>query len=121
VDETRTELDGALARTLSRKRRTATLSWGDPKQPQRCTLEGRLVIGSAAGAGVVLDDKRVSRLHAELDLDDTGVWLRDLSSSNGTWLGSTRIERVCLTEDAALRVGGTRLLLRFEEPRAVPL
>ncbi|MBL8909809.1 MAG: sigma 54-interacting transcriptional regulator [Archangium sp.] len=116
MDVTLTELQGG--RALVRKRRSARVVWGT----QELVVSGRVVVGSSESAQIRLDDKRVSRVHAELELDDAGVWVRDLHSSNGTWLGSVKVERVCLTEDAELRFGPVKAQLRFDrQPVNVPL
>lgn len=118
MDQTLTEADAGGPHNLMRKRRGARLKVGS----QDLALHGRLVVGSATSAALVISDKRVSRLHAELELDDQGVWVRDLNSSNGTWLGQARIERVCLTEDTELRFGPVKGRVEFDASLApVPL
>ena len=60
----------------------------DGAQPRRVDLAppGPVTIGREAGRMIRLDDKSVSRQHAELDWDSiTGAWrLRDLRSTGGT-------------------------------------
>jgi DNA-binding NtrC family response regulator len=85
-------------------------------------ITGALVVGSAEGVKVLLSDPRVSRLHAELELDDGGVWLRDLGSSNGTWVEGLRVERVRFEQNGHFRVGATQLSITFsEQPAKVAL
>jgi DNA-binding NtrC family response regulator len=111
-----------VGRHLVRKRRGARVVWVEGTETRERRLDAQLVIGAAGGANVVLSDRRTSRLHAELELTDAGVVVRDLGSSNGTWLGATRIERACLTEDTQLRVGATVVSVLFDAaPRNVPL
>ena len=69
----------------------------------------RAVVGSSAGADVVLADPTVSRLHAELELAADGIWLRDLGSTNGTFVGDVRIERARLPDGAVIRLGATKI------------
>jgi pSer/pThr/pTyr-binding forkhead associated (FHA) protein len=57
-------------------------------------------IGRQVGCGVVLDDPTVSRQHAAIDRYHGGMTLRDLGSSNGTYLNGSRILR-----PVELRVG----------------
>jgi transcriptional regulator of acetoin/glycerol metabolism len=113
-----TELDHSLPLNLTRLRRGATLSWGGRTLALGA---GAVVIGSADGVKVLLDDPKVSRLHAELELDDGGVWVRDLGSSNGTWVDALRIERVRFEQDGRFRVGNTTLSLTFAEPAKIAL
>jgi two-component system response regulator GlrR len=119
---TRTEFEQRLPLNLSRLRRAASLSWTDGRGTHKVALRGSMVLGSAEGVAILLTDVRVSRLHAELELDDQGVWLRDLGSSNGTWLDKVRVDRVHFEANGRFRVGGTQLELTFEaQPTKVPL
>ena len=80
-----------------------------------------MVVGAAEGAKVALPDAKVSRIHAELELDDGGVWLRDLGSSNGTWVDGLRVEKVRFEQNGHFRVGATELSITFSEPARVAL
>lgn len=53
----------------------------------------RLVIGRKADAAdIVFADRKVSRKHAEIERREDGwVYVRDLGSSNGTWVGSFKV------------------------------
>ena len=62
-------------------------------------------IGAGEGVDILLDDKTVSRVHAELELVREGVAVRDLGSRNGTYLYGQRIERAILSLGSTLRVG----------------
>lgn len=50
-----------------------------------------LNIGRAANNGLVLSEPSVSNQHASVWEESGGVWIRDLGSSNGTWLGEQRV------------------------------
>jgi len=76
------------------------------------TLEdGRaLVLGRERGCDVVVRCPRASRRHAEVrPLSGGRVLLRDLNSSNGTWVGSARVAEAVLAGGEELRVGDVRL------------
>jgi S1-C subfamily serine protease len=81
-----------------------------------------LTIGRDPEADVVLDDERVSRRHAVLAADGTaGLLLRDLSSTNGTWLGDRRIEGAApVAAGSRVRVGGTWLAIVEREDTPPP-
>lgn len=70
---------------------------------------GTLSVGSHPEADLVLSDSTVSRYHAELALLPHGVRVKDLGSTNGTFLGDSRIESAILQPGAEVRVGRTRL------------
>ena len=56
-----------------------------PDRGRACRLGGAaVVIGTAADAGLVLSDDRVSARHAEVVVDDGRFAVRDLGSTNGT-------------------------------------
>jgi transcriptional regulator with PAS, ATPase and Fis domain len=67
-------------------------------------------IGSADTEDIVLTDPTVSRHHAEIHRGRDGVILRDLSSTNGTFVGSVRAKEIYLGPDTRFRVGRTELL-----------
>jgi hypothetical protein len=61
------------------------------------------VIGRDPASDIHLADRRVSRVHAVLYAED-GVWkLRDIGSSNGTWLDGRRIGKTDLPAACRLR------------------
>jgi adenylate cyclase len=51
-----------------------------------------LVVGRAPTSDIAIFDPTISRRHAELHVSETGVHVRDLSSSNGTFLNGERLE-----------------------------
>jgi transcriptional regulator with GAF, ATPase, and Fis domain len=88
----------------------------------------KLVVASGAAAGqeavvdkarfsggrsiindLVLVDKAVSGTHFEIMADDDGYRLRDLDSSNGTFVGELRVREVYLRPGATFRVGHTNI------------
>jgi DNA-binding NtrC family response regulator len=90
-------------------------------------LEARLGLpnvrlGSAPDNDVVLNDRAVSRRHAEIQLTPQGLLLRDLGSTNGTFINNVRITEAYVPADAECTLGYSRLLIRQrteERPVAV--
>ena len=76
------------------------------------------VIGSREGADICLEDRRVSRSHATLDLDASGdapgITLRDDGSSNGTFVGGERIETTTLGASGEVEIRPYRLTVSVE-------
>ncbi len=71
-----------------------------------------LTIGRDAGCELVLADVEVSRRHARLETQGGIVFVRDLESSNGTFLNGRRLESaVELREGDEIDVGTTRLIV----------
>ncbi len=68
-----------------------------------------LVVGRAPGAQVVVEDAEVSAIHCELRAVDQGIMVRDLSSTNGTFVGSMRIGEAVITMPSVVTVGALAL------------
>jgi len=71
------------------------------------------------GTDIEIDDPEASRVHAEILIDPNGVTLRDLNSSNGTFVKGKKIQEVVLSDDAEFRIGQTlfeihKVLLTFD-------
>src|SRR6476661_2633715 len=69
-------------------------------------------IGARRGNDVQLTDSKVSGLHCEIRLDDRGYRLRDLDSTNGTYVSSLRINDIYIQPGTQIALGSTRL--KFE-------
>ena len=69
-------------------------------------------VGAQRGADLTLTDGKVSRTHFEIRLDPQGYRLRDLESTNGTFVSGLRISDVYVPPGASIYVGDSRL--RFD-------
>jgi DNA-binding NtrC family response regulator len=69
-------------------------------------------IGTAADNDVVLTDRAISRRHAEIRMTSEGLLLRDLGSTNGTFINDVRITEAYVPEHAECRIGYSRVLIR---------
>ncbi len=58
---------------------------------QSFAITGETTIGRASGCAVLIDDTRVSKIHARLYADGDQWMLEDLGSTNGTTLNGERI------------------------------
>lgn len=61
-----------------------------------------VILGRAADCDVVIADRRASRRHAEVCRKEEGFILRDLDSTNGTWLNGRRLNTPMLLHDGDL-------------------
>ncbi len=82
------------------------------KQQEVATEKRTIVIGREARCDVVLDDRTVSRRHAEIKVGDDSVTLTDLGSSNGTYVNRERIENHTLAPNDAITIGSFGLKVR---------
>ncbi|MDI3281953.1 sigma 54-interacting transcriptional regulator [Polyangium sp. 15x6] len=71
--------------------------------------KSEVAVGTAQGNDLVLSDPTVSRHHISITATPEGFFLRDFDSSNGTWIGSTRILTGYIDDAARVRVGRTTL------------
>lgn len=80
---------------------------------ERFSLGTHTILGRAAESDVVIDDPYVSARHAEVTRTGAGYKLRDLGSTNGTYVNGRRIwgERVLRPGDR-VRLGDTILKFR---------
>jgi DNA-binding NtrC family response regulator len=69
-------------------------------------------IGARRGNDLQLSDTKVSGLHCEIRLDERGYRLRDLDSTNGTYVSGLRVNDVYVPPGVQIALGGSRL--RFE-------
>lgn len=64
----------------------------------------RFLIGRA-NSDVVINDARVSRIHCALEVSAEGVELRDLDSTNGTFVEEKAIQTASLSNGSTFRIG----------------
>jgi adenylate cyclase len=81
----------------------------------------RIVVGRSVACDLSVQDPTVSRQHAEVDLapDGAGVRVRDLASTNGTFLDGERIWDAVATAGARLSFGKVPFEVWEEEPTAI--
>lgn len=74
---------------------------------------GKTTMGRDTDNVVVIDSSRVSRRHAVLIKEGSSVWLRDLDSSNGTFVNDERVVCCRLEHGDTVVIGDYKL--RFLE------
>ncbi|MEV1286828.1 FHA domain-containing protein [Micromonospora sp. NPDC049679] len=77
--------------------------------------DARWVIGRESGVDILIDDFKVSRRHAVLEVVDGRATLTDGGSTNGTWLNGGRVHGTEELRDGdRIRLGSVEL--RFYDP-----
>ncbi len=74
-----------------------------------------LVVGRDPGANVVVADPEVSAFHCELRAVGEGILVKDLGSTNGTFLGPVRVREAVVATASELTVGRSKIHI---EPQA---
>ncbi len=67
-------------------------------------------MGSGRTNDLMLEDSTVSRRHCEIQLIPEGYSIRDLGSTNGTYVQGVRIKSAFLDEGTEFQLGSTRLV-----------
>jgi two-component system nitrogen regulation response regulator GlnG len=90
-----------------------------PHRGQSARLRyGSLVVGSSPDCGLALaEDRSLSARQFEIQVTPRGFELRDLGSTNGTWIGGLRVERAWLTDRTIIRAGRSHFELAPEDAR----
>ncbi len=104
------ETGGRPARRMRTYRLAITLGDGTKRVEEIRDMDVRL--GSRDGNDVVVADDAVSRLHCEIAVDDLGYRLRDLESTNGTFVDGLRVRDAYLRAGCVIEIGHARI--RFE-------
>jgi pSer/pThr/pTyr-binding forkhead associated (FHA) protein len=109
--------------TRQQRRKTAKPRRGAPSsvtiveganRGETVSLDGApLLIGRGTDAAIRLDDDYVSTRHARIAANQDQWYVEDLGSTNGTYVGTTRITQpTTLTLGSQVRIGKTILELR---------
>ena len=84
---------------------------GLPEKVFRILPGGVRTIGRATGADFIVDAALVSRVHCRVTaLDDGTLEVRDLDSTNGTFVNGRRIDTARLASGDRMQVGRVELI-----------
>ncbi len=99
------------------KRAKLTVVEGDD-QGQSFTIEkDQITVGRSMICDLSLADRAVSGTHFEIVAKENGFLVRDLGSTNGTFLGNIRINEAWVTPGIQIRAGQTEM--RFEPSKGM--
>ncbi len=111
----------AQQRSRSLRRVMLRVMDGPDQGAQIQAARARLTIGRSAVNDLVLTDSSISGLHAELLVSPGGVLLRDLRSTNGTFIHGVRIQEAWVEPGMTLVLGKTAIAFLAEDEVHVPL
>jgi DNA-binding NtrC family response regulator len=118
----RTTVHPIAAEALSGTMRSVPrLEWSEGGAARSATVERRCVLGSAPHCDVIVVDPTVSRVHAEIEPRQEGIWIRDLNSRNGTFVEGVRVESACVLHGFTIRVGSTDVVVNYRNAEHKPI
>ena len=79
----------------------------------------KMILGRT-GADIALDDGEVSRQHACLEVHGSRIVLRDMGSTNGTFVDENKISEMEIENRTEFRLGGSRLMLILTDSGSDP-
>ncbi len=83
---------------------------------QRLSLQdGETIIGRGSGCQIQVRDPKVSRVHASIRMEGANYRLKDLNSSQGTFLNGERITSTLLKDGDVIRIGETSIQFCMEQ------
>lgn|SRR5688572_20568622 len=95
-----------------------TLTGEQPERIFRILPGGVRTVGRATGADFIVDAALVSRVHCRLTaLPDGQLEVRDLESTNGTFVNGQRVEEARLSDGDRLQVGRLELVVTRDATR----
>jgi pSer/pThr/pTyr-binding forkhead associated (FHA) protein len=83
----------------------------DPAYTFRLTPGSIKTIGRSSGAEFLVDAGLVSRLHCQLTAGATELQVKDLDSTNGTFVNGKRVSEATLADGDRLGVGRVEFLV----------
>src|SRR3954465_13755424 len=91
----------------------ATLVYSDVDGTDRSFALGAdpILVGRSAECAIRSDDPRVSRQHARFFLEHGALWVEDLGSSNGIYVGPQKVSRAPVPTGEIVLVGSLMIRL----------
>lgn len=103
---------GRKTRRAKGQPRVMTITNGPSAGTQAQLADGMIMIGRGADCQLLLDDDYVSTRHARVVAGDSGLYIEDLGSTNGTYVNGMRISApTTITLQDTVRIGKTVLKL----------
>ncbi|ACY16170.1 sigma 54-interacting transcriptional regulator [Haliangium ochraceum] len=112
------------ALVLRRRKLRLLVEKGPDRKLRRDFDADRVVLGSHESCDLALSDRTISRQHCEIALSREGYIIRDLDSTNGTFLdrGNVRIREIVVDGETRIRLGDTSVRIQpLDETVDIPL
>src|SRR5208282_6546504 len=89
---------------------------GSPQAWEIQLKPGVNAIGRAFANDFKLTDVSVSGCHCHVTVEDERVTIKDLGSTNGTYVDRTRVSEATLQSGSSVHLGGLEMLFYSDEP-----
>ncbi|PYT40744.1 MAG: hypothetical protein DMG45_16235 [Acidobacteria bacterium] len=86
-----------------------------PSKGESHTLTNPRAVLGRKGADIPVNDPEISRHHCLLEVRDTYINLKDLDSTNGTFLDEERVRAAMLQDGTEFRIGGSVIRVNFQK------
>ncbi|MBX7149102.1 sigma 54-interacting transcriptional regulator [bacterium] len=80
-----------------------------PKVKHELGKKKELTIGKKSDNDIVINDKTVSRNHMKIEATSDSYLLRDLGSTNGTFINGMKVKEAFLSPGDVITIGGTKI------------
>jgi predicted Zn finger-like uncharacterized protein len=75
----------------------------------------RVIVGRGSEADLIIPDLEVSRQHCAIEIEDNKTILRDMNSTNGTFVDGEKIDFIKLEDRTEIQLGQSALLYMESE------
>lgn len=82
---------------------------------EKIPITSHMIVGRTKECNLVIEDPAVSRKHFEIIPKENGVYLKDLGSTNGTYVNGHRLSEGILHSGDYIQIGRTVLKFQAEE------
>ena len=108
---------------LLRVRKTKLLVISGPLQGREFMLNSdTFTIGSGPHNNLTIDDSTVSKRHCEIIVEESGYQIRDLNSTNGTFVQGVRVSSAHLAPGSEIQLGKSRIVFcPLQDSNDIPL
>ena len=115
--------DGENQENLFRVRRTKLLVISGPLQGREFVVNrDTFTIGSGSHNDLTIEDSTVSKRHCEIVVEQSGYLIRDLDSTNGTFVQGVRVSSAHLAPGSEIQLGKTRIVFcPLQDANDIPL
>ena len=80
----------------------------------------QLMMGRGVDCDLTFNDPRISRSHAVVTRESSGIYIRDFPSQNGTWVNGIRLNRGRLHHRDIVRIGSVSLRVHIPDDPTTP-